>query len=131
MQLVVRLENYLREQAAVPFDWATANCVQLAAGWVQAETGAQPLQGLRSTPDAAAAGRRVRKLGAGLVEAVAARWGALAVAPAFARVGDVVYVPNDALGALGICVGERVALRGPEGVVYAPMTAATHAWRLK
>ncbi len=132
------LAQYLQAWGAQPFSWAAANCCHLAAGWVQAATGCNPMQGLPETPDLRAALRLLQSLGGSVASAWTQRMGCAPISPATARVGDVVLMPlptpagQGTGSAVGICNGRlAVYTTTPGGVLqYHDMQLATHAWPL-
>lgn len=131
------LQHYLQAWGAQPFNWRSANCCHLAAGWVQAATGRNPMQGLAETPDLRAALRLLQTLGGSVASAWTQQLGCEPVPPPLARLGDVVLMPipnPDGQGtgsAVGICNG-RTAVYTTHGghLLYQPMQLATHAWPL-
>ena len=95
-----------------PFDAHAWNCGRFALAAVEACTGARP---------------RVRVLPT--LEASADSAGFPRLPPAFARPGDVVLAGDPPR--LGVVVdGGRAVFVGPRGLVRAPLTACTTAWRI-
>lgn len=134
MSLLARqLDAYLAAHARAHFDWRTLNCCHFAAGWLALVTGARPMDGLPETPAARDALRLVGSHVGGLAGAVTQRLARASVAPALARLGDIVLAPTGADGAaVGICNGRTAAFMTlEEGLTFLPMASATHAWRLR
>jgi hypothetical protein len=107
-----RLAALLAEAEARPFDAHRWNCARFALAAVEAVTGAAPrvqiAPGLEASADSAGFPR---------------------IPPAFARPGDVVLAGDPPR--LGVVVdGGRVAFVGPRGLVRAPLTDCTAAWRI-
>lgn len=134
MSLLARqLDAYLAAHSLSRFDWRTRNCCHFAARWVELATGDRPMDGLDQTADLRAARRLIGSLGGTLADAVTRRLGRAAIAPAMARLGDIVLAPpGDNGAAVGLCNGRVAAfLTEHEGLTFAPMECATHAWRLR
>lgn len=131
MSIAKHLGAYLAEASARPFDWGNANCCHLAAGWVAARTGVDPMAGLPDTPTERAARRLIATLGGTLADAWTRQLGREPIAPAMAQVGDVVLLELEGRPVVGICNGTTaVAALDAGGVAFVPMAHATHAWRL-
>ena len=126
-----RLDDYIADNMAVPFDWQTHNCTTFAAGWVREATGCT-----NTVPESASARQALRAVQAhGGLHANACKWLGEPVPGAFARCGDVVllHVPrsrNRTSKAFGVCVGAVVAAQGPGGLVMVPITETEAAWRV-
>jgi hypothetical protein len=109
---VVRLAALLREAETRAFDARHWNCAIFAIASVEAVMGQRPR--VRVLPDLAASADSA---------------GFPRVAPAFARCGDVVLAPDP--DRLGVVVETgRVAFVGPRGLLRAPITDCTIAWRI-
>jgi hypothetical protein len=108
----VRLTALLSAVETRPFDGHRWNCGRFALAAVEAITGSQPR--IRIQPD---------------LEATADSAGFPRVAPLRARMGDVVLAPDpDRLGV--VLDAGRVAFVGPRGLLRAPITFCTIAWRI-
>ncbi|MBE7420682.1 MAG: hypothetical protein HS128_23545 [Ideonella sp.] len=129
MQLAQRLAEYLAE-AARPFDWATHNCCHFAAGWVRLIEGLDAMP-LVPTPDAMQAWRLIASYG-GLADAITQELGRAPIAPAEARLGDVVLMPlMSDRASVGISNGRVSMFLADDGSVLAlPTLQAVHAWRI-
>lgn len=116
----------LSARATTPFDWRRNDCVRYAAAAVKAQTGRNPLRGIKRWYSAAGARRVLDSLG-GMEAAVSARL--TPIAPAAAKRGDIAGVPDDALG-LRLMVVEGETLVGPcgRGERREPRRAMTRAW---
>jgi hypothetical protein len=123
--MTMSLSSYLRAAAARPFRYGRHDCTTMCAGWVQARTGRDLLDGwaygsLRTGRDLLAARGFV-------TQADAAAAVLPEIDPLRARVGDVAEVE----GALGLVTGDTVALlRRPAGMVHRPLTDARRAFRV-
>lgn len=118
------LGDYLASARTRPFRYGRHDCALFAAGWVKAKTGRDLTLGIkhRSLKDG------LEKLhAAGFsshIEVAAAHLEEIPVL--FAARGDVAAVGE----ALGIVMGERIALLEKSGLVSVPLTAATRAFRV-
>jgi hypothetical protein len=108
----VRLAALLSVVEMRAFDAHRWNCGRFALAAVEAVTGGRPA--FRVLPDLAASADSA---------------GFPRVAPLRARMGDVVLAPNpDRLGV--VLDAGRVAFVGPRGLLRAPITLCTIAWRI-
>lgn len=129
--LARQLANYVAGYGAHAFDWQAANCCHFAAGWVAQQTGADPMAGLASTPNERAARRVMKALGGTMADALTVQLGREPIAPAMARLGDVVLLEHEGRPVVGVCNGiNAVSVLDAGGTAFLPMTLATHAWRL-
>lgn len=139
-----RLHDLVAERLARPFAWGSNDCATFAADVALALHGQDTLASLRNAarPRANArwGTRQARRAGG---PAVLEQCGLVPVAPALARVGDIVLVqqPRPALPAAGdrrraprpalaLCNGEVALAVGPQGLEMVPMTQALAAWRV-
>ena len=107
-----RLTALLAAVETRPFDAHRWNCGRFALASVEACTGARARFRMRSS-----------------LEATADSAGFPRIPPAFARTGDVVLAGDPPR--LGVVVaGGRAAFVGPRGLVRAPLTTCTTAWRI-
>ncbi len=125
------LDRYLAERRRMPFAWGRSrnDCVSFAAGAAIAQTGRDPLKGLRWESEAGAL-RLLTRLG-GLEAAISARLPG--IAPAQALRGDIAGVPCHYLpGALRlmVIVGELLIGPGEHGVEFQTREAMMRAWSL-
>jgi hypothetical protein len=118
------LARYLAERRAMPFAWGRKgnDCAAFAGGAIKAQTGRDPLAGLRWST-ATGAARLIARLG-GMEAAVSARL--TPIAPAKAHRGDLAGVADGRFGLL-LMVVEGETLIGP-GNSRAPRSAMIHAW---
>lgn len=135
-----RLEHMIDQVERNPFDYGPDDC---GPGWAGAaivavldRDVAAPFRGRYRT--ALGALRLMRKSGhnnlADLLRALLleATGDDCEIHPANARLGDLMAVPDETgfRFLLGICNGERILVRRPEGKGTMERTAATRAWRL-
>ena len=121
-----RLDTYIADNMAVPFDWQTHNCTTFAAGWVREATG-RVLE-VPATESAAVATRTVKQLGGLLADAC--RQLGEPLPGAYAQCGDVVLLQLPDATAFGVCLGAVCAAQGPDGLVMVPITETEAAWRV-
>ena len=108
----VRLAALLSAVETRAFDAHRWNCGRFALAAVEAVTGTTPR--VRVLPDLAA---------------TADSAGFPRVAPLLARMGDVVLAPDPDRVGIVLDAG-RVAFVGPRGLLRAPITVCTCAWRI-
>jgi len=126
-----RLAVYLDGHRGAVFRYGRLDCALFAAGAVKAMTGKDPARGFRSKyRSQASAVRAIRAAGfEDLAAVVSSKFEA--IAPAFARRGDLVM---DRDGSLGVCVGREALFVGEEGglagLVRQPISAWAKAWRV-
>lgn len=123
------LDAFVDDRGARPFAWGSNDCCTLAADWVQAARGEDPMTDLRGLDTMEAAARSLHQEG-GILAAVTRRMGD-PLPGAFAQVGDVAMVRHngDRLS-MGVCVGAFVAAPGVAGLLMVPINQAEAAWRV-
>jgi hypothetical protein len=115
----------LEDRARKPFSWRDHDCVRFAAAAVRAQTGVNPIRGLRwrSKKGATAAIARFGSLEAA-VDAHLTR-----IAPAQAMRGDIAGVPDDEFGVRLMVVEGRLLIGpGDHGIRHLPRSAMVSAW---
>lgn len=125
-----RLDAAIEAARARPFQWGAMDCSIFAADVVLALTGrdfAESFRGRYSTRAEA-----VALLGArgGLEAVVTGFLGQPLPTALLARRGDVVMVETPEGRALGICVGQKAACAGPQGLTFVPMPGWLSGWRV-
>jgi hypothetical protein len=139
--LLAKIVEARRETA---FRWGKQDCCLFAADVVQELTGEDLAAEWRGKYRTATGAERVlRPLGGinGLMDQLAARHGLARLESAFlAQRGDVVVLdvpPADKRAdkrvcgpALGICIGQKAAGAGPNGLVFVPIAQCRRAWRV-
>jgi len=123
------LSAFIAEQAITPFAYGRSDCALFAAGAVEAMCGRSPVAGLDLRYTTLRGGlRKLRAAGFRSHVALAdARLPAIPVGQA--RPGDIVAVEGDGGLALGIALGEWIAVKTPTGVGHLPISTAVRAWR--
>lgn len=137
--MAAALDAFLAARGARAFEYFAHDCAHLAADWVLAKTGADPMAPLRVTGEPLAARRlltamRYVRAQGGFRAAGDALLGAH-VAGLAARRGDVALVATGRRGrvsgwAFGICTGRNVVAPGLDGLTYLPISAAEAAWHV-
>jgi hypothetical protein len=124
------MDRVVAEALDRPFDWATHNCCTFARDVVLAITGVDYLPSLEGVDSVRSAMRAVQPYGS-LSDAVTSVLGE-PVPPETAQYGDILLVPDtEGVGdSIGVCVGPSVLVPGKQGLVRAPISRATQAWRL-
>ena len=133
-----RLEAYLAEVQALPFSWATHNCITFTTGAAAAMTG-RPItdvqEYLQWTGDRTPTRRQVLRYMhhyAGGLEAALVR--TLEQVSAQRRpwpgAGDIILARINRTRVCGICLGRRSAFVTERGVEYTRPASITGAWRI-
>lgn len=118
-----------------PFEWGAHDCALFVADVILAMTGTDVADDFRGKYKTTKGAARIMKLFAGgglpeFADKIAVVNGFKSCHPNFAQRGDVVEVKTDDGPALGICIGERIAAVGPDGMTLWPINKATRAWRV-
>ncbi|MDM0086747.1 MULTISPECIES: hypothetical protein [unclassified Variovorax] len=134
------LDAFIAERRSRPFEYFHHDCVLIAAEWVIAKTGTDPLSDLRAAGgiydrrNLLTALRLVRSSG-GFEAVASARLGA-AHAGLMAQRGDVVLARSGRrVGrvsgySFGICTGSHLVVPGDDRLEFLPLTAGVASWRL-
>ena len=127
----MRIENWnskLNKHLATisEFKWGTNDCCMFAVGCVEIITGIDYGKEYRGYKTALGASRRLEKYG-GVVGIATIELGD--PKPCIeAKRGDVVsFITNDEI-ALGICVSDKIAAVGENGLMFFPMRDGLNAW---
>jgi len=120
-----RLDAFLASRATMPFAWGSHDCVTFAAAWLTALGQEMILPTWRTETEADA----LLDERGGLQLAVQDILG-LPSDPAFLGRGDIAltWVGEDT--PLGICTGSRVALAGPDRLIFVPRRLMRVGWRV-
>lgn len=122
---VEALIAFIASREAVPFSWADNHCVGFAAAAVRAQTGRDPMRGIRITTERGAAQSLSRR--GGMAAAVSSRL--RPIAPAMAMRGDIAGVADARFGLrLMVVEGDTLVAPGPRGNRRAPRSAMVRAW---
>lgn len=122
------LHAYLAKWEGQTFGWSTHECcVGFAAGAVKAQTGVDPLDGIKPWKTAMQARRELARRG-GMIEGVSSRLDEVPVA--FAKRGDIamVEVAHLNIRVLMIVEGETLVGLGEAGLIRLPREQMQIAW---
>lgn len=134
-----RLTQYVLQAMPAPFVWGQHDCVTFAATGVQVMTGVDLLAALRDDAGALPwttpmeAYRVLQPLGG--LEAAVRSAGLVEVPPLMAQRGDVVLVrgprrKGSMRGAVGLCLGERIAAPAHNSLAMSRLGDGVKAWRV-
>ena len=138
--MAANLDTFIDGRRAAPFAYFEQDCAHIAADWVLAKTGADPLADLRApggafeTRNLLTALRVVRAAG-GYAAMATERLGPQ-LPPLMAQRGDVMLVKSGrAIGVVrgfsfGICTGPHIVAPDNDGLVFLPITMGVAAWRV-
>lgn len=124
-----RLAALVEARRHAPFEWGRHDCALFAADGIEAVTGEQPFADWRGRY--ASEDEADRETGGSVEVTVAAelaRWGACEIEPQTAQRGDVVMVRAGNAEAVGVVLGEVVAVPGVERLAFVPLRKAYRAW---
>lgn len=123
---IARLYDYLNSVRGAPFRYGANDCALFTAGAVAAMTDEDPAAAFRGRYKTLIGGlRKIREAGyADQVDFVARNFAE--IPPREARAGDLILTDE---GALGVCVGDRLALAGETGLRFAPLSSIERAFR--
>lgn len=125
------LAELVEQRAETAFRWGEHDCALLAADAVLAMTGTDPAGALRGAYSTEAeADALIAQYGGleALAATLAAEVGLGDCAPAFAQRGDVALVTQGNMRALGVVVGDSVAVPAAQGLAFLPLDAIQRAW---
>ena len=119
---------YAAEAGARPFRPGRHDCALFAAGWVKLATGQDYARGWRGTYRSLKRGQQLLEE-AGLTDHVALAAAHLPeIAPAFAQVGDLAVLDDQAFG---IVAGETIYCLTPQGLGLVPRSAMRRAFAVR
>jgi hypothetical protein len=128
MDHISMLIAYAAEAGQRPFRPGRHDCALFAAGWVKLVTGRDLARGWRSTYRSLSKGQHMLE-DAGFTDHVEFAAAHLPeVAPAFAQVGDIAVLDNQAFG---IVAGEMIYCLRPEGLGLVPRGQMRRAFQLE
>ena len=119
---------YAAEAGARPFRPGRHDCALFTAGWVKLATGQDLARGWRSTYRSLKRGQQLLE-DAGYTDHVAVAAAHLPeIAPAFAQVGDIAVLDDNAFG---IVAGEMIYCLKPQGLGLVPRGAMRRAFAVR
>lgn len=134
------LDAFIDARRSVGFVYFEHDCTTIAADWVQAVQGTDPLAPLRAEGGLLTARRLLPALryvrAAGGFEAAATALLGPPLPPLMAQRGNVVLARSGAkIGRVsgygfGICTGSHLAVPGVDRLQFLPLTAGVAAWRV-
>src|SRR5689334_16890400 len=114
-----RLAAWLERARTRPFQYGIWDCCLAAADWVREATGADHAIDYRGYRTESGAYRKMKSIAeGGVVEVVTRALGAPLSSPLMAQRGDVVAVQSESGPALGVCLGDRVAVVMRDGLGF-------------
>lgn len=125
----VRLATQIEAAHRRPFSWGSHDCALWAAAVVCELTGVDFAADYRGRYKSAQGAARVMARRGGLVT-IANRALGEAVPVLQARRGDVVLACREGGPSLGICIDERAAFTGPDGLAFLKLTECEQAWHV-
>lgn len=138
--MTANLDAFIDARRAAPFAYFEQDCAHIAADWVLAKTGSDPLADLRAPGGAFEARNLLSALrlvrAAGGFAAMASERLGPAISPLMAQRGDVVLIESGRqIGRVrgftfGVCTGPHIAVPDNDGLVFRPITAGVAAWRI-
>ena len=126
-----RLAELVEQRRDTPFAWGSHDCCLWAADAVQTITGHDTAAAWRGRYASEAEAEALMAGAAGLYGLVAQALEAQGIPqcpPALAQRGDQALVEHGNTLAMGVVLGEVVAVPGPDGLAYAPIGAIRRAW---
>jgi len=123
------LDAYVASVARTPFAWGSHDCCTLAADWVLACTGVDPMEPLRGTYRTSTGAQRILFANGGIEAMAGAALGGV-IATAFAQRGDVVLAARSLGQTLGVCIGVDAIFPGIDGAERLLIMRCTRAWRV-
>lgn len=113
------------------FQYGTWDCCLAAAEWVREATGLDFAEEYRGYKTEAGAYRKMKAIAeGGVVEVVTRALGEPLASPKLAQRGDIVAVETEYGPALGVHLGESIAVVTPSGLGFLRARAAEIAWRV-
>jgi hypothetical protein len=126
-----RLVDIIEAARHVPYELGVHDCFRLACRVVQTLTGVDrwpEFAGYRTEREALAA---LAAYGSSFVTAGDRFFGTLRQPTRYARRGDILgYQDDSGKWHLGVCLGAEVALLGPGGLTFAPVSTCDCVWRI-
>lgn len=124
-----RLAAFIEARQARAFSWGSSDCCLFVCDGVAELTGTDPAARWRGLYASEKGARRLIRDNGGVVGLATLAFG-LPVVPLLAGRGDVVLVDTPNGEALALCVGDRLAAQGADGIEFLPLTLAKAAWKI-
>lgn len=116
-------EAFIESRRHEPFAWGSNDCALFAADAVLALTGVDYASGLRGYRTQLGAQKRIAKHG-GLDKLIPLP----EVDLCLAKRGDPIMFETALGDTLGVCIGDKFAAVGHDGLLFFPMSQAERAW---
>jgi len=131
-----RLFYFIEQRRREPFVWGRNDCCLFAADAVLAVCGVDIARRWRDAYHSSEEAHLILKKKHGgpggiaeAMELAALEHGFVEVPASNARRGDVVLIDTPSGKALSICIGDKLAAMGQEGIVFPPLREGLRAWR--
>lgn len=126
-----RLDVVVEAARHAPYALGRHDCARFAGTCVAAVTGVDLWPQVGAYASRREAAQAIAAFGRDLAAAVSRLLGVDLVAPVLARRGDVVLY-RDVEDHLGVCLGAQVAVLGPDGMAFVPITSpdVVGCWRV-
>lgn len=134
------LDSFVADRRERPFEYFEHDCVHIAADWMLAKTGKDPIADLRLEGSPLArrnllSSLRLIQRAGGFIQAATERLGPC-LPGLMAQRGDIVLaVSGGKIGrvsgySFGICVGSHLVCPGNERLEFLPLSDGVAAWRI-
>lgn len=128
MKALIELYNANKRK---PFAWSENDCLTWCGRCAEALTGSDPTEGLRAEYSSEASLKRglVRHGWRDVSDAIRSLFPEIPVSKA--RAGDwAAVIGSEGSRGLGVVIGSRIYAQGKDGIIWLPLTNATHAFRV-
>lgn len=130
-QKIEILLNTIRSYESKPFKWGSNDCALFVADVLKQTTGKDYAKDFRGKyKSKTGASKALKKFGKGSLKKTMLHFFGKPINVNFAKRGDVAYLESENGPTVGIVVDHRVALVGPDGVVYNPLKNCSMAWSI-
>ncbi|WP_145395991.1 DUF6950 family protein [Paracoccus sulfuroxidans] len=124
-----RLYSYLDSVRDIPFQYGVQDCALFTASCVEAQTGEDPASDFRGRYTTELGGlRKIRAAGFDDQRDFVAKTFHEITDVVYTQVGDIVILNE---GPLGLCVGDRVAAVGEEGIYFVSLDDIQRAFSIE
>ncbi|MNM58963.1 hypothetical protein D3C81_702060 [compost metagenome] len=124
-----RLAAFIEARRERAFSWGDSDCALFVCDGVRAITGVDPGARWRGLYQSEKGARRLMRDNGGVRGLAELAFGK-PMPPALAGRGDAVLVDTPTGEALALCLGDRLAAQGAEGIEYLPPSVGKAAWKI-